>query len=140
MIPFFGPFVSWAPPVVVAAPDAEPDGACVPMLIIMVVGWFVIMNIVQPRVMANSVGIHPVVVLVSVLVGHQALRRDRRDLRGAGGRGHLRVLLPLPRALAADGGPRDVASRAAKRVEDREGRTVRVPAPPVVPGSPRRAS
>ncbi len=35
----------------------------------MVVGWFVVMNIIQPRVMANSVGIHPVMVLVSVLIG-----------------------------------------------------------------------
>ena len=35
----------------------------------MAVGWFIVMNIVQPRVMASSVGIHPVVVLVSVLIG-----------------------------------------------------------------------
>ena len=67
MIPFFGPFVSWAPPVV-AAILTQPDEV-VPILIIMVVGWFIVMNIVQPRVMASSVGIHPVVVLVSVLIG-----------------------------------------------------------------------
>jgi len=37
----------------------------------------------------------------------------------------------------SQGGPRDVTSRAAKRVEAREGRPVRVPAPPPVgaPGS-----
>src|SRR5262245_8197760 len=67
MIPFFGPFVSWAPPVV-AAVLTDP-GAVIPITIIMAVGWFVTMNIVQPRVMASTVGIHPVVVLVSVLIG-----------------------------------------------------------------------
>ena len=67
MIPFFGPFVSWAPPVV-AAILTQPD-AIIPIIVIMAVGWFVTMNIVQPRVMASSVGIHPVVVLVSVLIG-----------------------------------------------------------------------
>jgi hypothetical protein len=35
----------------------------------------------------------------------------------------------------SQGGPRDVASRAARRLEEREGRPVRVPTPPVV-GAP----
>ncbi|MFN8521295.1 MAG: AI-2E family transporter, partial [Chloroflexota bacterium] len=47
MIPFFGPFVSWAPPVVVAALTGGP---VVAILAIMVAGWFVVMNIIQPRV------------------------------------------------------------------------------------------
>jgi len=134
MIPFFGPFVSWAPPVVVAA--LTPGAPVVLMLIIMVVGWFVVMNIIQPRVMANSVGIHPVVVLVSVLIGLK--------LQGVVG---AIFAVPVAAVISAffffylqrstDGGPRDVASRAAKRVEAREGRSVRVPtAPVVVPGSP----
>ena len=138
MIPFFGPFVSWAPPVVVAA--LTPGAAVVPMLIIMVVGWFVVMNIIQPRVMADSVGIHPVVVLVSVLIGLK--------LQGVIG---AIFAVPVAAVISAffffylerspDGGPRDVASRAAKRVEAREGRTVRVPtAPVVVPGSPADAT
>ena len=134
MIPFFGPFVSWAPPVVVAA--LTPDAPVVLMLVIMVVGWFVVMNIIQPRVMANSVGIHPVVVLVSVLIGLKL-------------QGVIGAIFAVPVAAvisaffffylqrSADGGPRDVASRAARRVEAREGRSVRVPtAPVVVPGSP----
>ncbi|HSH21304.1 MAG TPA: AI-2E family transporter, partial [Candidatus Caenarcaniphilales bacterium] len=66
-LPFFGPFVSWAPPVVVAV-LTRPEVA-LPTLIVMGIGWFVVMNIVQPRVMASAVGIHPVAVLVSVLVG-----------------------------------------------------------------------
>jgi predicted PurR-regulated permease PerM len=127
-IPFFGPFVSWAPPVV-AAILTQPD-AVVPMVIVMAVGWFVVMNIVQPRVMASSVGIHPVVVLVSVLIG----------LRIQGVVGAI-FAIPVAAVISAffffylnrsQGGARDVTSRAARRVEQRRGHPVRVPGPPVV--------
>ncbi|MDQ3938496.1 MAG: AI-2E family transporter, partial [Chloroflexota bacterium] len=66
-IPFFGPFLSWAPPVVVAL-LTRPEVA-LPAFIVMGIGWFVVMNLVQPRVMATAVGINPVAVLISVLVG-----------------------------------------------------------------------
>jgi predicted PurR-regulated permease PerM len=127
-IPFFGPFFSWAPPVVVAV-LTRPEVA-LPTLIVMAIGWFVVMNIVQPRVMASAVGIHPVVVLVSVLIG----------LKIAGIAGAI-FALPFAAVIAAffhhflnrtAGGPRDVATRAARRVEQREGRHVRVPTPPPV--------
>ena len=122
-IPFFGPFISWLPPVLVAI-FFVPDAA-LPAMIIMVVGWFVLMNIIQPRLMAEAVGLHPVVVLGSVMVGSK--------LAGIPGAifgipvaavfasfffyylGHMRV----------DAQP--VAVRAARRVEEREGRPVRVP-------------
>jgi predicted PurR-regulated permease PerM len=130
-IPFFGPFISWAPPVV-AAILTQPE-AIIPIAIIMGVGWFITMNFVQPRVMASSVGIHPVVVLVSVLIG---LRLQ----------GIIGAIFAVPVAAVistfffyylnrSQGGPRDVTSRAARRVEEREGRPVRVPTPPPV-GSP----
>ena len=66
-IPFFGPIVSWAPPVVVAV-LTQPEVA-VPTLIVMAVGWFIVNNLVLPRVMSQAVGIHPIVVLISVLIG-----------------------------------------------------------------------
>ena len=121
-IPFFGPFISWAPPVLVAiffVPDAT-----VPALIIMIVGWFVLMNIIQPRLMAEAVGLHPVVVLGSVMVGS----------RIAGIPGAI-FGIPVAAVIASFffyylGRNRDtgsVALRAAKRVEEREGRPVRVP-------------
>ena len=128
LIPFFGPFVSWAPPVV-AAILTQPD-AIVPIALIMGAGWFVTMNVVQPRVMASSVGIHPVVVLVSVLIG----------LRLQGVVGAI-FAIPVAAVISTfffyylnrtQGGPRDVTSRAARRLEEREGRPVRVPTPPVV--------
>jgi len=134
-IPFFGPFISWAPPVV-AALLTQPD-ALIPIIVVMVIGWFITMNIVQPRVMASSVGIHPVVVLVSVLIG----------LRLQGIIGAV-FAIPVAAVISAfffhylnrsQGGPRDVTSRAARRLEQREGRPVRVPTPPPVapaPGAP----
>ena len=130
-IPFFGPFISWAPPVVVAV-LTRPE-MVLPTLIMMAIGWFVVMNIVQPRVMASAVGIHPVAVLVSVLVG----------LKIAGIAGAV-FALPFAAVLASffhhflnrsHEGPRDVTSRAARRLQEREGRHVRVPTPPAVPDS-----
>ena len=122
-IPFFGPFISWVPPVLVAiffAPEAV-----LPALVIMIVGWFVLMNVIQPRLMAEAVGLHPVVVLGSVMIGSK--------LAGIPGAifgipvaavlasfffyylGHMRV------------DAQSVTARAARRVEEREGRPVRVP-------------
>ncbi|MEX1345972.1 MAG: AI-2E family transporter [Candidatus Limnocylindrales bacterium] len=130
-IPFFGPFISWAPPVV-AAVLTQPD-AIIPILLIMGAGWFVTMNFIQPRVMSSAVGIHPVVVLLSVLIG----------LRLQGVVGAI-FAIPVAAVISAfffhylnrsQGGPRDVASRAARRLQEREGRPVRVPTPPVV-GTP----
>src|SRR5918992_203469 len=130
-VPFFGPFFSWAPPIVVAVLTGRGD-ATVPALALMAIGWFVVMNIVQPRVMASAVGIHPVVVLASVLVG----------LKLAGIAGAI-FAIPVAAVISAfffhylnrtTGGPRDVARRAARRIEQREGRPVRVPTPPPVTG------
>jgi predicted PurR-regulated permease PerM len=131
IIPFFGPFFSWAPPVV-AAVLTEPS-AVLPIFIVQAIGWFITMNIVQPRVMSVSVGVHPIVVLLSLLVGIKLY-------------GPLGAVFAVPVAAvisafffhflarSAQTGTRDVASRAARRLEEREGRKVRVPAPPDVPG------
>jgi predicted PurR-regulated permease PerM len=121
-IPFFGPFVSWLPPVLVAV-FFKPDAA-LPVLIIMVIGWFVLMNIIQPRLMAEAVGLHPVVVLGSVMVGSK--------IAGIPG-----AIFGIPVAavigsfffyyLSHHQDTGSVATRAARRVEEREGRPVRVP-------------
>ena len=66
-IPFFGPFVAWAPPVIVAVLQRRARPC--PTAILMGVGWLVVMNILQPRLMQEAVGIHPIVVLGSVLIG-----------------------------------------------------------------------
>jgi predicted PurR-regulated permease PerM len=145
-IPFFGPFISWVPPVLVAA-FFKPDAVLL-VLAIMVVGWFVLMNIIQPRLMAQAVGLHPVVVLGSVMIGS--------TLAGIPG---AIFAIPIAAVIASFffyylGHNRDtgsVALRAARRVEEREGRPVRVPRLPqagqdeeveevdAAPGNPRAA-
>ncbi len=126
MIPFFGPFVSWAPPVLVVL--LTPDGPVAPVLILMAVAWFVTMNVLQPRLMAGAVGIHPIVVLGSVIVG----------LRIAGIAGGI-FGIPIAAVISAlffhwvarshEHGT--VADRAARRLARREGRAVRRPREPV---------
>ena len=121
-IPFFGPFISWTPPVL-AAVFFQPS-AILPVLIIMVIGWFVLMNMIQPRLMSEAVGLHPVVVLGSVMIGSKI----------AGIPGAI-FGIPVVAVIASFfffylGRSRDidsVALRAARRLEEREGRPVRVP-------------
>lgn len=124
-IPFFGPFVAWAPPVIVALlvlPDAT-----VPSLVGMGVGWLIVMNVLQPRLMQEAVGIHPIVVLGSVLVGSKV----------AGVTGAI-FGIPIAAVISAfffhflvvTREPSPVAARAARRLEEREGRPVRVPREP----------
>ena len=130
-IPFFGPFVSWAPPVIDAI-VTDPSGV-IPSLVIMWAGWMIVMNVVQPRLMAGTVGIHPLVVLGSVIVGGK--------LAGIPG-----AIFGIPVAAVlssfffyylnrATADTRTVAARAARRVAEREGHRVRVPMPPTLTDS-----
>ena len=125
-IPFFGPFLAWAPPVIVAI-VFRPD-ALIPTIAIIAVGWFIVMNVLQPRIMMGAVGIHPIVVLGSVLIGSR--------IAGIPG-----AIFGIPIAAVASAfffhflhrstGDRSVTGRAAKRVSQREGRPVRIPREPV---------
>jgi predicted PurR-regulated permease PerM len=124
-IPFFGPFLAWAPPVLVAL-VTKPD-ALLPAVVIMGAGWMVVMNALQPRIMQGAVGIHPIVVLGSVLIGSK--------IAGIPG-----AIFGIPVAavvssfffhfLHRTAGDRTVAGRAAKRLSEREGRPVAVPREP----------
>ena len=124
-IPFFGPFIAWAPPVLVAI-LLRPD-ATLPSVAFMAAGWILVMNVVQPRLMSNAVGIHPIVVLGSVIIGS----------RIAGVPGAI-FGIPIAAVLSAfffhfftranDRGT--VAVRAAQLIEAREGRKVRLPVEP----------
>jgi predicted PurR-regulated permease PerM len=124
-IPFFGPFVSWIPPVLVAVLFKPEETLGV--VIVVAIGWFVVMNVLQPRIMATSLRIHPIVVLGSVLVG----------LKVAGIPGAI-FGIPIAAVISAlflhalnrrrGSGP--IAERAAARVGRREGRLVRQPREP----------
>ena len=128
-IPFFGPFVAWMPPVI-AAILFKPD-AVIPVTAVMAAGWFVVMNVMQPRIMQGAVGIHPIVVLGAVLIGG----------RIAGIPGAI-FGIPIAAVISAfffhflhqSAGDRSVAGRAAKRLSERDGKPVRVPREPT-PGS-----
>jgi predicted PurR-regulated permease PerM len=124
-IPFFGPFLAWAPPVLVAL-FVKPD-TTLGTLIVMAAGWLVVMNVLQPRLMASALRIHPIIVLGSVLVGGKI----------AGISGAI-FGIPIAAVISAfflhsigrnvEGSP--VAARAAQRLGRREGRSVRVPREP----------
>ena len=124
-IPFFGPFVAWVPPVLVAM-LFRPD-VLVGVGIVVAIGWLVVMNFLQPRIMATSLRIHPIVVLGSVLVG----------LKVAGIPGAI-FGIPIAAVISAlflhvlsgrrEQGP--VAGRAAARAAQRQGRVIRTPREP----------
>ncbi|HKB28926.1 MAG TPA: AI-2E family transporter [Candidatus Limnocylindrales bacterium] len=124
-IPFFGPFVAWIPPVLVAV-VSKPD-ALIGTFVVVIVGWMLVMNLLQPRIMANALRIHPIVVLASVFVG----------LKVAGVTGAIfgipvaAVLSALVLQLLRRGGEQaPVVTRAAARVGEREGRAIRAPREP----------
>ncbi len=129
MIPFFGPFLSWMPPVIVAL-ALKPE-ALIPTVILMGAGWFLVMNVLQPRIMQGAVGIHPIVVLGSVLIGG----------RIAGVAGAI-FGIPIAAVVSAfffqflqrTSADRTVTGRAARRLSEREGRPVRIPREPT-PGT-----
>jgi predicted PurR-regulated permease PerM len=124
-IPFFGPFLAWAPPVLVAL-VTKPE-VLLPAIVVMATGWMIVMNVLQPRIMQGAVGIHPIVVLGSVLIGSR--------IAGIPG-----AIFGIPIAAVVSSfffhvlhrtvGDRTVAGRAAKRLSEREGRSVQVPREP----------
>jgi predicted PurR-regulated permease PerM len=69
LIPFFGPALALIPPIV-AAWIYVPDWFLV-VTIILVAVQTVIVNWLQPRLMRDALGIHPILVLVGLLVGAQ---------------------------------------------------------------------
>ena len=124
-IPFFGPFVAWIPPVLVAI--LTKADVTLGVTIIVAIGWLVVMNWLQPRIMSTSLRIHPIVVLGSVLVG----------LKVAGIPGAI-FGIPIAAVISAlflhvlsrQRGTGPVAERAAARVGRREGRLIRPPREP----------
>jgi hypothetical protein len=125
-IPFFGPFLSWSPVVLIAL-FARPEvfGLAIAF---MAVGWFLDMNIATPKLMSGAVGVSPLVVLASVLIGAK--------VAGIPG-----IIFGLPVAAVISAfvsyyldrsavGSRTVAARAADRLSARAGRPVRVPSAP----------
>jgi predicted PurR-regulated permease PerM len=68
-IPFVGPGLALLPPIFIAA--AFVPGALIPIALLLFVGQALIMNLAVPRLMKRTSGVHPLVTLLSVLVGAQ---------------------------------------------------------------------
>src|SRR5579862_1507651 len=68
-IPFFGPPLALLPPLLVAV-AFRPEVA-IPVVVILFIVQTVLVNVVQPRLMRESAGLHPILVLLALLVGAQ---------------------------------------------------------------------
>ena len=68
-IPIYGPYVSWLPPVLVAA-LTHPD-LVILVAIVMLVGWFIDENILAPLIRSDALQLHPIVVAFAFLLGGQ---------------------------------------------------------------------
>ena len=69
LIPFFGPPLALIPPIIGALLFA--GEAAIPVTIILVVVQTVLVNWLQPRLMREALGLHPILVLVGLLIGAQ---------------------------------------------------------------------
>jgi predicted PurR-regulated permease PerM len=69
LIPVFGPPLALVPPIVGAALFAP--GSFLPVAVILIVVQTVLVNWLQPRLMRDALGLHPILVLVGLLVGAQ---------------------------------------------------------------------
>lgn len=68
-IPFFGPPLALIPVVFVAL-ALRPDVAIL-VIVILVVAQTILVNAIQPRLLREGVGLHPILVIVALLVGSQ---------------------------------------------------------------------
>jgi predicted PurR-regulated permease PerM len=69
LIPFFGPPLALLPPIAAAA--IFNPAAFLPVTIILLVVQTVAVNWLQPRLMRDALGLHPILVLVGLLLGAQ---------------------------------------------------------------------
>ena len=68
-VPYFGQLVSWIPLVLITA-VFEPS-VIIPVTVTFAILLLIVQNVVSPRVMANTVGLNPVLVLAAVFIGSQ---------------------------------------------------------------------
>jgi phosphate/sulfate permease len=105
----------------------KPDVAVLALLA-MAAGWFVVMNVIQPRLMASAVGIHPIVVFGSVIVGVKMA-------------GIVGAIFGIPIAAVISSFffyylnrsatvSREVTSRVARKLESREAQAASAPPEP----------
>jgi len=67
VIPFFGPILALVPVLVITLLGAP--GTLLPVAILSILLQQVMLNVVSPRIMSKSIGIHPIFVFFSLLLG-----------------------------------------------------------------------
>ena len=67
MIPFFGPIIAMIPVLFITFLGAQ--SAFLPVTILLVLLQQVMLNVVSPRIMSKNIGIHPLFVFFSLLIG-----------------------------------------------------------------------
>ncbi|MDO8672047.1 MAG: AI-2E family transporter [Dehalococcoidia bacterium] len=68
IIPFFGTFIALVPPIALAALTLS-WGTVIFVAVALLALQQVLLNVIAPKVMSNSVGIHPILVFLAMLVG-----------------------------------------------------------------------
>ncbi|MBI2863288.1 MAG: AI-2E family transporter [Chloroflexi bacterium] len=67
VIPFFGTFIAIIPPIILAAFTSW--GTVIFVAIALLVLQQILLNVISPKVMSDSVGIHPILVFLAMLIG-----------------------------------------------------------------------
>ena len=68
IIPFFGPFLAIVPPLIIAIFQTSVSQFVI-VLIALLVLQQVVLNVLAPKVMSDSLGMHPLLVFLAILVG-----------------------------------------------------------------------
>jgi predicted PurR-regulated permease PerM len=69
VVPFIGPLLALIVPLIIAAFSNLPTSQLLAVVVGLVVLQLVVMNVVAPKVMSQSVGLHPLLVFLALLVG-----------------------------------------------------------------------
>jgi predicted PurR-regulated permease PerM len=67
IIPFIGPLIAIVPPVALAA--VQSPGSLIGVLVALVILQQIVTSVIAPKIMSETVGIHPLLVLFAMLVG-----------------------------------------------------------------------
>jgi predicted PurR-regulated permease PerM len=69
IVPFIGPFLALIVPVLIAVFSNLPTSQLLLIVLALVALQFLVMNVIAPAVMSESVGLHPLLVFLGLLVG-----------------------------------------------------------------------
>jgi predicted PurR-regulated permease PerM len=72
LIPFIGPFLAIAPPVILVLLQASPDEVLWKLVVLvaaLIIAQQITMQVVAPRVMSAHVGLHPLLLIAALLIG-----------------------------------------------------------------------